>query len=139
MAELKTKKMNTGVKEFLAAIPDEAVRNDCQTLTNLMRKITGDPGDMWGSSIAGFGNYRIKYADGHEEDWPALSFAPRKQNLTIYLALEDIKDKDELLAKLGKHKVSGRTCLYIKRLSDVDLQVLEELLRRATFKGHGRA
>ena len=129
MAELKTKKQNTGVKEFLASIPDDLVRKDCQTLADLMSKTTGDPGDMWGTSIVGFGTYHYRYASGREADWLRMGFSPRKANLTIY-CMSGFGDKKDLLAKLGPHSL-GKGCLYVKRLSDIDLKVLEALVKRA--------
>lgn len=129
MAELKTQKQNTGVKDFLASISDETVRKDCQTLVALMHKITGDPGDMWGTSIVGFGQYHYKYATGREADWFKMGFAPRKQNLTIYI-MSGYHDKQELLDKLGPHGL-GKSCLYIRRLSDVDIKVLTDVLKAA--------
>ena len=136
MEELKTKKQNTGVKEFLAAIPDETVRKDCQTLFDIMSSITGDPGDMWGTSIVGFGEYHYRYASGRENDWFRMGFSPRRANLTIYI-MSGYDDKRALLDKLGPHSL-GKSCLYIKRLRDVDLGVLREMLERANqIKNYG--
>ena len=129
MAELKTKKQNTGVKEFLANIPDDQVRKDCQTLTDLMSNITGDPGDMWGTSIVGFGTYHYRYATGREADWLRVGFSPRKANLTIYF-MSGFEDKKDLLSKLGPHSL-GKGCLYVKRLRDINLKVLEALIKRS--------
>lgn len=129
MEKLKTQKQNSGVKEFLASIADESVRQDCQTLADMMHKITGDPGDMWGPSIVGFGEYHYKYASGRENDWFKMGFSPRKANLTIYI-MSGYDDKQELLERLGKHSL-GKSCLYVKRLSDIDLSVLRELLEAA--------
>jgi len=129
MAEPKTKKQNSGVAAFLADIPDEAVRRDCQALADLMSRITSDPGDMWGTSIAGFGTYRMRYADGHEAEWMSIGFSPRKGKLTIYV-MDGFGGKQAMLDKLGRHSL-GKGCLYVKRLSDIDLGVLEALLRDA--------
>jgi len=129
MAELKTKKQNSGVTDFIANIPDEAVRQDCRTLADLMSKITDDPGDMWGTSIAGYGTYRIRYADGHEADWLSIGFSPRKAKLSVYV-MGGFDNMQAFLEKLGPHSL-GKGCLYIKRLSDIDLKVLEYLLREA--------
>jgi hypothetical protein len=138
MEELKTKRQNSGVKEFLASIPDESVRKDCQVLVDLMSKITGDPGDMWGTSIVGFGEYHYKYASGRENDWFRMGFSPRKANLTIYI-MSGYEDKKDLLDKLGPHSL-GKSCLYIKRLNDIDLSVLEELLEQANqARNYGQA
>lgn len=138
MAELKTQKQNSGVADFLAGIADEKVREDCQTLATLMSKITDDPGDMWGTSIVGFGDYRYSYADGRENNWFKIGFSPRKQNLTIYI-MGGYQGKQALLDKLGPHSL-GKSCLYVKHLADIDLGVLEDLLRRS-YEGNqdGRA
>jgi hypothetical protein len=136
MAELKTKKQNGGVEEFLAAIEDEETRKDCQTIAKLMSKITGDKGDMWGTSIVGYGLYHYKYASGREADWLRMGFSPRKQNLTIYF-MSGFEDKKDLLAKLGPHSL-GKGCLYVKHLRNIDLQVLEALIKQAnTAKNYG--
>jgi len=136
MAELKTKKQNTGVKEFLASIPDEETRKDCQTLADVMSKITGDSGDMWGTSIVGFGTYHYKYSTGREADWLRMGFSPRKVNLTIYI-MSGFEDKKDLLAKLGPHSL-GKGCLYLKHLRDIDFKVLESILQRANIsKNYG--
>ena len=136
MTELKTKKQNGGVKEFLAAIADPRIRQDCQTLADMMSKVTGDPGDMWGSSIVGFGTYHYRYASGREADWLRMGFSPRKQNLTIYF-MSGFEDKQDLLTKLGPHSL-GKGCLYVKRLSAIDMTVLKQLIKRAnTAKNHG--
>lgn len=138
MTELKTKKQNGGVEEFIASVADETTRRDCRTLADLMSKISGDKGDMWGPSIVGFGQYHYKYASGREADWPRIGFSPRKQNLTIYIT-NGFDDKQDLLGELGTHSVS-KSCLYIKRLVDVDLDVLAQLLKRAyESKSYGEA
>lgn len=129
MAELKTKKQSGGVTQFLADLEDPAVRKDCQTLAQMMAEVTGDPGDLWGTSIVGFGEYHYKYASGRENDWFRMGFSPRKQNLTIYI-MSGYEDKQKLLAKLGPHSL-GKSCLCIKQLADVDLSVLRELLQAA--------
>lgn len=129
MAELKTTKQNGGVIEFLASIPDEMTRRECQTLADIMSEISGEPGDMWGTSIVGFGQYHYKYASGREADWFKIGFSPRKQNLTLYI-MNGHEDKKDLLAKLGPHTL-GKACIYIKHLRDIDLDVLEAMLKRA--------
>jgi hypothetical protein len=127
MAELKTKPTSASVTDFLAAIPDEARRADCLTLLGLMKRATGAEARMWGASIVGFGNYHYKYASGREGDWFVIGFAPRKQDLTVYL-MGGFDRHAALMRRLGKHK-TGRACLYIRRLADVDLAVLKELIR----------
>lgn len=127
MAEPKTKPTGESVAAFVDRLEPEARRDDCRTLVKLFEKVTGNPATMWGPSIVGFGSYRMKYANGKENDWPAAAFSPRKSDLTLYLS--DMED--DLLARLGKHKRSQGMCLYIKRLADVDLGVLEELIVRS--------
>jgi hypothetical protein len=127
MAEIKTKQNEASVEGFLNEIADENVRRDSQNIVEKMEKATGAKPKMWGTSIVGFGNRHIKSKSGREVDWMEIGFAPRKQNLTLYLNIGEGWDED-LLAKLGKHKV-GMGCLYFKRLSDVDEKVLEELIK----------
>jgi hypothetical protein len=128
MAEQKTKETGQAVTEFLDAIPDEQRRQDCYTLMEMMRKLTGYEPKMWGPSIIGFGKYHYKYASGHEGDSAITGFSPRKEAITIYLTY-GFENYPDLMERLGKHKV-GKGCLYIKRLSDVDPAVLEELIRK---------
>ena len=126
MAEAKTKPTKQSVKGFIANLPDPAIRADCSTIANLMETATGSKPVMWGTSIVGFGARKIKYASGQEVDWPLIAFSPRKQNLTLYV-LSGEDSHPDLLAKLGKHSVS-KGCLYIKRLSDVDMPTLKKLI-----------
>ena len=128
MAELKTKQTNQSVQKFLNDIPDPVKRKDCKTVAAMMSEISGYKPKMWGSSIVGFGNHHYKYASGHEGDWPLLAFSPRKQNLTLYV-LSGSDEEKELMKKLGKH-TTGKSCLYIKQLSDVDLPTLKTLIRK---------
>jgi hypothetical protein len=128
MAELKTTRNDASVPEFLAAVPDERRRADAQAVCALMAEVTGAAPTMWGTSLVGFGTYRYRYSTGREGDWPPVSFAPRKQSLTIYLA--DVHSYADLLDRLGPHKLSG-SCLHLKRLSDVDESVLRELVGTA--------
>jgi hypothetical protein len=132
MAELKTKKTDQSPVAFLNALADEDQRHDAFTLLELMRKATQVEPRMWGSSIVGFGDTHYKYASGREGDWFLLGFSPRKKDLTLYMHQAILQSAD-LLAKLGKYK-NGVGCLYIHRLSDVDLTVLEELIQRAAQK-----
>lgn len=127
MAELKTKKNNASVSTFLKSIPDEAKREDCEKILELMKSVTKSEPAMWGTSIVGFGQYSYKSKSGQEGEWFQCGFSPRKQNLTLYL-MGGLKAQKELLAKLGKHKTSVG-CLYIKRLSDIDLKVLKTMIR----------
>ena len=126
MAELKTKVNDASVAKFLEGVADERKRRDCFALVELMRKITKEEPKMWGASIVGFGTYHYKYASGREGDWFATGFAPRKQDLTIYL-LTGFVAPAELMAKLGKHK-TGVSCLYVKSLDDVHMPTLKTLI-----------
>lgn len=126
MAELKTKKNDADVETFLNGIADEKRREDSFAVLELMKKITKADPKMWGASIVGFGNYRYKYQSGREGDWLVSGFSPRKQNLTLYI-MSGFSRYEELLAKLGKHK-TGKSCLYINKLEDVDLDVLAEII-----------
>lgn len=129
MAENKTKQTNASVEAFLDSIPDEQKRRDSYTILKMMKKISGEKPYMWGTSIVGFGKIHYKYVSGHEGETCLLGFSPRKQNLTLYV-LSGYTGPDKLLARLGKHKRS-KVCLYINKLSDVDLAVLEELIVRS--------
>lgn len=125
MAELKTQKNDASVEAFLHSV-DENRRDDCFAILELMGEVTGAEPKMWGASIIGFGEYHYKYASGKEGDWMITGFSPRKQNLTLYI-MAGFDRYDELLAKLGKHSI-GKSCLYIKRLADVDTDVLRQLV-----------
>ena len=126
MAELKTRKNNASVAAFLNAIEDRQKRADLKRISAMMREATGSRARMWGTSIVGFGSYHYKYASGREGDWMLVGFSPRKQNLTLYI-MPGFKTFDSLMAKLGKFK-TGKSCLYIKRLDDVDESVLRKLI-----------
>jgi Domain of unknown function (DU1801) len=126
MAELKTKRTNSSVTAFMDQVSDESRRKDCQTLVRIMKKATKAEPKMWGPSIVGFGDYRYKYASGRENDWFLVGFSPRKQDLTLYI-MAGFDKHDALMSKLGKYK-TGKSCLYIKRLSDVDTSVLQDLI-----------
>ena len=126
MAELKTKRNDASVDDFLDSIKDEQVRKDCRAIADIMQKAAKAKPQMWGPSIVGFGSRRYKYASGREIDWMLIAFSPRKQNITLYIS-SGFDGYDELTAKLGKHS-SGKGCLYIKRLSDVHLPTLKKLI-----------
>ena len=126
MAELKTKVSDASVDDFLNSVPDERVRADCRDIVAMMEKATGAPPRMWGTNIIGFGSYHYTYASGRTGDWPLIGFAPRKTNITLYI-MAGFEQYDALLAKLGKHS-TGKSCLYIKRLSDVHLPTLKKLV-----------
>jgi hypothetical protein len=129
MAELKTKPTDLSVRAYLDAIDDETRRKDCRSLAALMKRVTRRKPVMWGTSIVGFGSYHYKYASGHEGDMCVVGFSSRKGNISIYL-LSGFAGKENLLAELGKHK-KGKGCLYVRRLADVRLPVLQELISRA--------
>ncbi len=135
MAELKTKPTGVSVAGFLDAIVDEQRRADCRMLARIMQKATGSKGKMWGPSIVGFGDYHYKYASGREGDWFRVGFAPRKQDLTLYL-MGGLTVRQPLLDTLGKHK-RGKGCLYLKRLADVDVKVLTKLIEESAKKLEG--
>ncbi|MBD3418967.1 MAG: DUF1801 domain-containing protein [Chitinivibrionales bacterium] len=129
MAELKTQKNKQSVTAFLDSISDDKRKNDSKTINKLMKKITGQKPSMWGDSIVGFGTYRYKYASGREGDWFRVGFSPRKQNLTLYI-MPGFEKHDTLMNKLGRYK-TAKSCLYIKKLEDVDMNVLEELIKKS--------
>lgn len=129
MAEPKTKKTEASVSAFLDAIKDDTRRADCKAVAKLMQKVTGEKPKMWGSSIVGFGTYHYVYASGREGDWPIAGFSPRAQALTLYI-MSGFDGEPALMGKLGKYK-TGKSCLYVKRLADIDAGVLEELVTRS--------
>jgi len=125
VAEAKTKRTNQRVSAFIAGLADEGRRKDCAALVRIMTKAAGARGAMYGPSIVGFGTQTIQYAGGRTGEWPVVAFSPRKADLTLYVGVR--RAPKPLLKQLGKHKVSGG-CLHIKRLSDVDLDVLARLV-----------
>ena len=127
--ELKTKETDADVEAFLNAVPNERRRRDGFAVLKLMEEVTGEPAKMWGPSIVGFGTYHYKYASGHEGDMALAGFSPRKQALTVYITA-GFDQFDDLLAKLGKHKFT-KSCLYINKLDDIDLDVLREMVQRS--------
>lgn len=126
MAELKTKENDQSVDTFLSTIEDAQKQADCRTLVAIMREATGAEPRMWGDSIVGFGHYHYKYASGREGDWFLVGFSPRKQNLTLYI-MAGFDNYEALLGKLGKH-TTGKSCLYVKRLADLDMPALKQLV-----------
>jgi len=129
MAELKTKQNDQSVTDFLQAVPEEHKRKDSFAILELMKEVTGQEPKMWGDSIIGFGTYHYKYASGREGDWFVTGFSPRKQNLTLYI-MSGFDEYEALLNKLGKYK-TGKACLYINRLADVDMVVMKELIQKS--------
>jgi hypothetical protein len=130
LAEIKTKSTSASVNDFINGIEDEQKRKDSHAIVKMMEKATKEKAKMWGSSLIGFGNVRYKSpATGREVDWFRIGFSPRKANLSVHL-VGDIKKYADALDKLGKHK-TGKGCLYINKLSDVDVKVLESMIATA--------
>lgn len=129
MAELKTKKTVASVEDFLAGITPEKKRQDATALCELMTKATKLEPKMWGSSMVGFGDYHYRYESGHEGDTFLVGFSPRKANLTLYI-MPGFEPYAALLSKLGKYK-TGKSCLYINTLDDVDLPTLRKIIQSA--------
>ena len=129
MADNKTQKNEQSVVDFLNGVEDEQKRRDSFAVMELMKEVTGEEPAMWGDSIVGFGSYQYRYASGREGDSPLTGFSPRKQNLTLYIT-SGFEQYEDLLDDLGKFK-TGKSCLYLKRLQDVDLDVLRELVRQS--------
>ena len=129
-AKLKTSVTNASVSDFLESISPEEQRQDALVIDKLMRKATGEAPKMWGTSIIGYGSEQLKYASGRELDWLKIGFSPRKQNISLYVLMGGKEKYTDLLKKLGPHK-TGVGCLYIKRLSDIDMEVLEKLIKLA--------
>lgn len=130
MAELKTLKNKASALAFINSVSDPEQKQDALTLLKMMKEVTGQKPVMWGTSIVGFGEYHYKSEKSTQEgDWPLTAFSPRKQNLTVYI-MHGFKGHEALLKKLGKHKISGGSCLYIKRLSDIHLPTLEKIIER---------
>lgn len=126
MSDPKTRPTGLSVTDFLDAVDDETKRADAYRVLELMSDITGEEPEMWGPSIVGFGSYHFKYASGREGDWMVTGFSPRKTALTLYI-MSGFRRHDELMEQLGSFK-TGKSCLYIKRLDDIDLDVLRELI-----------
>ena len=127
MAEIKTKATGISVDDFIAAVPVPQRREDAKKIRTMLERLTGEPATMWGPSIIGFGSYRYKYESGHEGVMCRMGFSPRKAELVLYFLTESGGERERAqLARLGKHR-TGKVCLYIKKLSDVDEAVLEEL------------
>jgi hypothetical protein len=125
----KTQKTDLSVTDFLNSLPDETKRQDSFTVLELMKQVSGSEPKMWGPSIIGFGDTHYKYESGREGDWFQVGFSPRKQNLTLYI-MGGLPSYADLLGKLGKYK-TGKGCLYINKLTDVDVEVLKEMISRS--------
>jgi hypothetical protein len=126
MSEPKTRPTAASVDDFVAAQPDERAK-DCRAVIAMMRKATGEKPVMWGPGIVGFGRYEATRSDGKTYEWPVIGFSPRKNDLTLYVLMSESARQEALLKQLGKHK-TGKACLYVKRLSDVDTGVLQQLI-----------
>jgi hypothetical protein len=129
MAELKTKPTDESVEVYLNSIEKDTQRKDSFAILNMIRDVSKTEPVMWGSSIIGFGTYKYRYASGREAEWMKIGFAPRKRNLTLYI-MDGFDQYDSLLSKLGKFR-TGKACLYINKLEDVDLDVLREMVERS--------
>ena len=128
-SENKTKQTVASVDDHIASVADPNQRADAGKIRALMERLSGEPAKMWGPSIIGFGSYHYKYESGREGDMCRIGFSPRKGQTVLYL-IDGFDGQPELMTKLGKHK-TGKSCLYVKRLSDVDGEVLEELCTRS--------
>lgn len=129
MYEQKTKENENSVYEFIENIEHPRKREDAYKLLEIFEETTGSPAKMWGTSIIGFGSYHYVYPTGHEGDAPYVGFSPRKAKISLYLMLSE-DDREQLLSKLGKH-TTGKACVYINKLDDIDLEVLKQLIQRS--------
>ena len=131
MAETKTKPTESRAADYIAAVEPAAKREDAKVLDALFRKVTGEPATMWGPSIVGYGQYHYRYASGHEGDMCRAGFSPRKAKHSLYLMCGSPKEEAQfapLLARLGKHSRGNGGCLYVNKLADIDLGVLEQMI-----------
>lgn len=129
MADLKTKLNKASVKGFLDKVKNKKRREDALAVLEIMKKVSNEEPRMWGSSIVGFGNYHYVYESGREGDWPIIGFSPRAQNLTLYI-MPGFEKFPDLMSRLGKYK-TGKSCLYISKLEDVDSKVLRQLMKES--------
>jgi len=127
MSENKTKATEVNVSEFILKVDNDIKRKDSFALVALFKTISGCEPKMWGPTIIDFGSYHYKYESGHQGEAPLTGFSPRKDSIVLYLS-PDIEDREQWLEKLGKHK-SGKACVYVKKLEDINLTVLEDLIR----------
>jgi hypothetical protein len=134
MGEIKTKPTQVKVDDFLEGIQHPVRQADGKILREMMERMTGEPAVMWGASIIGFGHYHYRYASGHEGDMCRIGFSPRSANLVLYVG--GFPDYESLQARLGKYK-SSKACLYVNKLADIDLAVLEEIIRRTWEASEG--
>ena len=136
MAELKTKQTEASVEKYLDTIADPRRRADCLAIAALMKRVTGYEPTMWGPSIVGFGSYHYRYASGHEGDACLAGFSFRKPEIVVYIA-DGFESREQLLQQIGKHR-TGKSCLYIKRLSDIDVGVLEKIVKASVAEARRR-
>ena len=129
MPENKTKPTDASVSEFLDTVDNEQKRSDTRAIVEMMHEVTGYTATMWGTSIIGFGSYSYKYRSGHSGDWSIVGVSPRKRNITVYI-MPGFSQFEDQLSRLGKHKTS-KSCLYINKLSDVDSDVLREIIHQS--------
>lgn len=129
MAELKTQRNEKSVEKFLDGVENERRREDAREVLELMAEVTGEKPQMWGQNIVGFGSYRYRYASGREGEWFLVGFSPRKSSLSLYI-MSGVSGYEELLEKLGRHK-TGKACLYVDRLEDIDMGVLRRLMEKS--------
>lgn len=127
--ELKTKKNSASVSAFISGVKDEQKRADCKTIMKMMKSVTGKQPKMWGKSIVGYDSYHYTYASGKQGDWPVIAFSPRASTITLYI-MSGFDEYADLMKKLGKHK-TGKSCLYIQKLEDVDVKVLERIMKKS--------
>ena len=129
MTALKTTQNEDSVDEFLKSIEDPEKQKTSLQILDIIKEISGKEPKMWGDSIIGFGKYHYKYATGREGDWMRIAFSPRKQNFSIYI-MDGFDNHSDLMEKLGKYK-TGKSCLYIKKLQDIDIKILKELMKKS--------
>ncbi|WP_349407494.1 DUF1801 domain-containing protein [Pseudalkalibacillus sp. SCS-8] len=130
MYELKTKENDNSVIEFIENVESPKKREDAYRLLDIFTETTGYKAKMWGPSIIGFGSYHYKYESGHEGDAPLVGFSPRKAKISLYFAVGDDEKREELLKEFGKH-TSGKACVYINKVADIDVDVLQALIKRS--------
>lgn len=129
MSENKTQQNDASVDQFLASVEDPTKRSDTESIVKMMGEVTGYPAKMWGTSIIGFGKYTYHYKSGRSGEWSLVGVSPRARNISVYI-MPGFGNYDDLMGRLGKHK-TGKSCLYINRLSDVDTDVLRELISKS--------
>jgi Domain of unknown function (DU1801) len=137
VAEAKTRQTDASVSDYLGAIADEERRRDCELLVALMRRATGEEPRIWGTSIIGFGTHRYRYASGHEGETCLAGFSPRKGDISVYIT-SGLEGREHLLAELGKHR-TGKACVYVKRMADIDSKILERLVKLSVAELKQRA